>query len=66
MAWPQKHDNEAWPQKHDNEAWPDDRDNEAWPQEQPVDAVHTVKLDMQDGVLVVVLATDAIETLLAR
>ena len=33
---------EAWPQKHDNEAWP---------QEQPVDAVHTVKLDMQDGVL---------------
>lgn len=50
-AWPQKHDNEAWPQKHDNEAWPDDRDNEAWPQEQPVDAVHTVKLDMQDGVL---------------
>ena len=42
---------EAWPQKHDNEAWPDDRDNEAWPQEQPVDAVHTVKLDMQDGVL---------------
>ncbi|HAM94808.1 MAG TPA: hypothetical protein DCP86_04755, partial [Porphyromonadaceae bacterium] len=26
-------------------------DNEAWPQEQPVDAVHTVKLDMQDGVL---------------
>ena len=50
-AWPQKHDNEAWPQKHDNEAWPDDRDNEAWPQEQPVDAVHTVKLDMQDGAL---------------
>ena len=50
-AWPQKHDNEAWSQKHDNEAWPDDRDNEAWPQEQPVDAVHTVKLDMQDGVL---------------
>ena len=35
----------------DNEAWPDDRDNEAWPQEKPVDAVHTVKLDMQDGVL---------------
>ena len=28
---------EAWPQKHDNEA--------------PVDAVHTVKLDMQDGAL---------------
>ena len=50
-AWPQKHDNEAWPQKHDNEAWPDDRDNEAWPQEQPVDAVHTVKLDIQDGAL---------------
>ena len=50
-AWPDDRDNEAWPQKHDNEAWPDDRDNEAWPQEQPVDAVHTVKLDMQDGVL---------------
>ena len=53
-AWPQKHDNEAWPDDRDNEAWPDDRDNEAWPQEQPVDAVHTVhtvKLDMQDGVL---------------
>ena len=50
-AWPQKHDNEAWPQKHDNEAWPQKHDNEAWPQEQPVDAVHTVKLDMQDGVL---------------
>lgn len=42
---------EAWPQKHDNEAWPQKHDNEAWPQEQPVDAVHTVKLDMQDGVL---------------
>ena len=50
-AWPDDKGNEAWPQKHDNEAWPDDRDNEAWPQEQPVDAVHTVKLDMQDGVL---------------
>ena len=50
-AWPQKHDNEAWPDDRDNEAWPDDRDNEAWPQEQPVDAVHTVKLDMQDGAL---------------
>lgn len=42
---------EAWPQKHDNEAWPQKHDNEAWPQEQPVDAVHTVKLDMQDGAL---------------
>lgn len=50
-AWPDDKGNEAWPQKHDNEAWSDDRDNEAWPQEQPVDAVHTVKLDMQDGVL---------------
>ncbi len=50
-AWPDDKGNEAWPQKHDNEAWPDDRDNEAWPQEQPVDTVHTVKLDMQDGVL---------------
>lgn len=50
-AWSDDKGNEAWPQKHDNEAWPDDRDNEAWPQEQPVDAVHTVKLDMQDGAL---------------
>ena len=42
---------EAWPEDKGNEAWPQKQPEEAWPQEQPVDAVHTVKLDMQDGAL---------------